>query len=276
MGGWARKRDLAIGPFLPLSSPLEAPPCKAGISLRAPRAGARSTARTPSSAGSPSSSSRSSSAAPSAPSSSADEDTGNGSLAGRRPARSTTAGFPDEADEQVLVQGTRLGQASATRRSPPRSTTSSPRLKATPHVQRRQVAARQGQRGPALQGRPLRARHVQARRATTTSAEGPRRRHAGRHRGRPEGQPAAARSSSSATPARTRRSSKSFDDDFKKAEFLSLPITLLILIVAFGALVAAGVPLLLGAHRRDRHARPARPDQPARPDRRVDRTRSSC
>jgi uncharacterized membrane protein YdfJ with MMPL/SSD domain len=40
--------------------------------------------------------------------------------------------------------------------------------------------------------------------------------------------------------------SKAFDDDFKKAETLSLPITLLILVVAFGALVAAGVPLLLG------------------------------
>ncbi|MGH3100800.1 MAG: MMPL family transporter, partial [Thermoleophilia bacterium] len=40
--------------------------------------------------------------------------------------------------------------------------------------------------------------------------------------------------------------SKAFEDDFKKAEFLSLPITLIILILAFGALVAAGVPLLLG------------------------------
>ena len=40
--------------------------------------------------------------------------------------------------------------------------------------------------------------------------------------------------------------SKAFEDDFKKAEVLSLPITLLILVVAFGALVAAGVPLLLG------------------------------
>ncbi len=40
--------------------------------------------------------------------------------------------------------------------------------------------------------------------------------------------------------------SKSFDDDFKKAEKLSLPITLIILVIAFGALVAAGVPLLLG------------------------------
>jgi uncharacterized membrane protein YdfJ with MMPL/SSD domain len=36
-------------------------------------------------------------------------------------------------------------------------------------------------------------------------------------------------------------------NDFKRAETLSLPITLIILLVAFGALVAAGVPLLLGA-----------------------------
>src|SRR5829696_3526877 len=34
-------------------------------------------------------------------------------------------------------------------------------------------------------------------------------------------------------------------DDFKRALFTSLPITLLILLIAFGALVAAGVPLLL-------------------------------
>ena len=40
--------------------------------------------------------------------------------------------------------------------------------------------------------------------------------------------------------------SKAFEDDFKKAETLSLPITLIILVIAFGALVAAGVPLLLG------------------------------
>jgi putative drug exporter of the RND superfamily len=39
---------------------------------------------------------------------------------------------------------------------------------------------------------------------------------------------------------------KSFSDDFKKAETLSLPITLVILVLAFGALVAAGIPLLLG------------------------------
>jgi uncharacterized membrane protein YdfJ with MMPL/SSD domain len=40
--------------------------------------------------------------------------------------------------------------------------------------------------------------------------------------------------------------SKAFEEDFQRAEFLSLPITLIILVVAFGALVAAGVPLLLG------------------------------
>jgi uncharacterized membrane protein YdfJ with MMPL/SSD domain len=38
---------------------------------------------------------------------------------------------------------------------------------------------------------------------------------------------------------------KSFSDDFAKARTLSLPITLIILIVAFGALVAAGIPVLL-------------------------------
>ncbi len=35
------------------------------------------------------------------------------------------------------------------------------------------------------------------------------------------------------------------DADFKRAELLSVPVTLLILIVAFGALIAAGVPVLL-------------------------------
>ena len=40
---------------------------------------------------------------------------------------------------------------------------------------------------------------------------------------------------------------EAFEKDFQKAEVFSLPITLLILLVAFGALVAAGLPLLLGA-----------------------------
>ncbi len=38
---------------------------------------------------------------------------------------------------------------------------------------------------------------------------------------------------------------KAFEDDFKKAEITSLPITLIILVLAFGALLAAFVPLVL-------------------------------
>ncbi len=38
---------------------------------------------------------------------------------------------------------------------------------------------------------------------------------------------------------------ESFEDDFRKAEITSLPITLIILVIAFGAVVAAGIPLLL-------------------------------
>ncbi len=40
--------------------------------------------------------------------------------------------------------------------------------------------------------------------------------------------------------------SKAFGDDFSKAGLLSVPVTLIILVVTFGALIAAGVPLLLG------------------------------
>jgi RND superfamily putative drug exporter len=40
--------------------------------------------------------------------------------------------------------------------------------------------------------------------------------------------------------------SKAFSDDFSKAGMLSIPVTLVILVLTFGALVAAGVPLLLG------------------------------
>jgi RND superfamily putative drug exporter len=39
---------------------------------------------------------------------------------------------------------------------------------------------------------------------------------------------------------------KSYEDDFRKAEVTAVPITLLILLVAFGSLVAAGIPLVLG------------------------------
>ena len=39
---------------------------------------------------------------------------------------------------------------------------------------------------------------------------------------------------------------KAYDSDFNRSEHTSLPVTLLILLIAFGSLVAAGVPLFLG------------------------------
>jgi putative drug exporter of the RND superfamily len=36
-----------------------------------------------------------------------------------------------------------------------------------------------------------------------------------------------------------------YEDDFAKAEFISIPVTMIILLVVFGALIAAGVPILL-------------------------------
>ena len=44
---------------------------------------------------------------------------------------------------------------------------------------------------------------------------------------------------------RTTRSTTTVGEDFQRAETLSLPITLVILLLTFGALFAAGVPLLL-------------------------------
>jgi uncharacterized membrane protein YdfJ with MMPL/SSD domain len=44
----------------------------------------------------------------------------------------------------------------------------------------------------------------------------------------------------------SRAISRAFEEDARQAEFLSLPLTLLILVAAFGTLVAAGLPLLLG------------------------------
>src|SRR5437763_15684363 len=43
----------------------------------------------------------------------------------------------------------------------------------------------------------------------------------------------------------THELSKTIDKDFQKAESLSVPITFVILLIAFGAFVAAGVPVLL-------------------------------
>ena len=58
-------------------------------------------------------------------------------------------------------------------------------------------------------------------------------------------------SSSSADASAEKELDGRFRTDLQKAEKLSLPVTLLILLIAFGALVAAGLPVAAGALRRD-------------------------
>ena len=173
----------------------------------------------------------------------ADEDYGNGESKAADKAIAA-ADFRDSADEQVLVQGkgsVKIGDAAFT--AAVEDTVS--RLEAVKGVDKVESPLAEGNEGQLSEGRPLRADHVRDPRR--------RRRHGGA---------ASTRRSPRPPPPRrpTRRCcvgqfgdasadkaiSTAFEEDFQKAEVLSLPITLLILIVAFGSLVAAGVPLLLG------------------------------
>ena len=74
----------------------------------------------------------------------------------------------------------------------------------------------------------------------------------------------------------TKALNKSFNDDFAKARSLSLPITLIILIVAFGALVAAGIPVLLAITGVGATLGLVAAAQPDRPGRRLDPERGSA
>ena len=62
---------------------------------------------------------------------------------------------------------------------------------------------------------------------------------------RPEGAPRLHDRASSGSRAPTTCSAKTFGKDIQRAEYTSVPVTLVILLVAFGALVAAGLPVLL-------------------------------
>ena len=67
----------------------------------------------------------------------------------------------------------------------------------------------------------------------------------------PRSAPIRASSSASSVLASAQKGvDTAYGDDLGKAGMLSLPITLIILVLTFGALVAAGIPLLLGADRR--------------------------
>jgi RND superfamily putative drug exporter len=152
------------------------------------------------------------------------------------------ANFPDDATEQVLVQG-----KGSLRSSDPRFAAAvddlTKKLSSTSHVTEVQSPLTKGNEGQiAPDGRSAVvtfklpgdadqvAKHVGASLAATAAAQ----------RAHPD-----LRIEQFGGASADKALSKAFDADFQRAETLSLPITLLILLVAFGALVAAGLPLLL-------------------------------
>jgi uncharacterized membrane protein YdfJ with MMPL/SSD domain len=172
----------------------------------------------------------------------ADEDYGNGSSK-KADQAIANANFRETADEQVLVQGkgsVKIGDPAFT--AAVEDTVN--RLRATPNVEKVESPLVKGNEGQLSEdGRSALVTfeipdddekaedRVDATLAATAAAQ----------KANPEvyiGQFGDA--------SADKAISQAFEEDFQRAEFLSLPITLLILVVAFGALVAAGVPLLLG------------------------------
>ena len=152
------------------------------------------------------------------------------------------AGFPDEAGEQVLVQG-RGSLSSSDPRFAAAVADVARRLAGTRHVSDVQSPLSDGNEGQVSDdGRSAVisfeiagddeavAQRVDASIATVAAAQ---RAHPG------------LRIEQFGGASADKALSAAFDEDFKRAEILSVPITLLILVLAFGALVAAGLPLLL-------------------------------
>jgi RND superfamily putative drug exporter len=172
----------------------------------------------------------------------ADEDRGNGSskVADQAIAK---ANFPDEASEQVLVQMRGAGSIRDARGiAAIRDVVG--RLKATANVKDVESPLARGNAGQiSKDGRSalvtfklpgdskLSEDRVDAALATTAAAQ----------RAHPD-----LRVEEFGDASASKALDKSFKDDFRRAETTSLPVTFAILILAFGALVAAGVPLLLG------------------------------
>ena len=94
------------------------------------------------------------------------------------------------------------------------------------------------------EGRPRGLRRVRPRRRPDRRLQGRRHGPRGRRLGA-EGQPRLLDPRDRRARARARRSTRMFNKQLAQAGELSLPLTLIILLVVFGALVAAGIPLLL-------------------------------
>jgi len=146
------------------------------------------------------------------------------------------AGFPQEASESVLVQGrgaVRVGDPAHA--AAVRDVTG--RLRATAHVRdvgtpQRSADGRSALIPFAVAGDDEQTEErVDAALAATAAAQ----------RAHPQ-----VRVEQAGGASIDKGLSRSYEDDFQRAELLSLPVTLIVLVVAFGALVAAGLPLLLG------------------------------
>ena len=172
-----------------------------------------------------------------------DEDSGNGSSAVADKAIAN-ADFPDKADEQILItaRGGKLTTADPQFRAGVDAVVA--QLEKTPHTSEIQSPFADGNEGQISEGKDaalvtfsipgdgeLTDERVDATLAATQAAQ----------KQHPD-----LRIEQFGDASADKALSASLDDDFKRAEFLSFPITLLILVFAFGALVAAGVPLLLG------------------------------
>ncbi|MDA0168867.1 MMPL family transporter [Solirubrobacter taibaiensis] len=171
------------------------------------------------------------------------EDSGNGSSATADKAIAN-ADFPDKADEQILItaRGGRLTTADPQFREGVDAVVA--KLEKTPHTSEIQSPFADGNEGQISKDQDaalvtfsipgdgeLTDERVDATLAATAAVQ----------KQHPD-----LRIEQFGDASADKALSASLDDDFKRAEFLSLPITLLILVFAFGALVAAGVPLLLG------------------------------
>jgi uncharacterized membrane protein YdfJ with MMPL/SSD domain len=170
-----------------------------------------------------------------------DEDGGNGDsrTADRQIA---AADFPDESDEQVLVQVKGKGKATdASFTLAVKDTTQ--RLEHTKYVTKVESPLANGNKGQvskdgrsALITFSIPGEYEQ----TKTRVDAIEQAVAAAQRAHPD-----LRIEQFGDASAGKALDAALDDDFKRAETLSLPITLLILIVAFGSLVAAGVPLVL-------------------------------
>ena len=172
-----------------------------------------------------------------------DEDQGSGQS--REAQRAINSNFPKQASESVLVQARAPGvTASSPKLSVRRSTTSLPPCRSSgtwPRSSRRWSVRTPG-RSPRTAARRSSVRAARRRRP----GQGPRR--AGRGRG---GRGAEAQPAAADRGVRRRQREQGARQGVRRRlparpSSLSLPITLLILVIAFGALVAAGIPLLLG------------------------------